>query len=180
MSIIQINLLNKLPHLCGKRETLRSRVWPCGLGTWGLAVSWGEAPGCGLPRAPPPLPPPALVYTGDAYGPCYENLFSLVNQFKRVLCFVYSFYCIYSHLWTTTRSGKIYGGARVAGIPRRGAAGSLRLRRGDLHRQVDGAEPGRHAGAHSRHATHGAHAATSLVVVHWSGGHGQFRSFRRR
>lgn len=66
-----------MPHLCGKRDTLRSRVWPCGLGTCGLAVRWGEAPGGGLPRAPPlppPAPaPPALVYTGDAYGPCFEK-----------------------------------------------------------------------------------------------------------
>lgn len=76
----------------------------------------------------------------------------------------------YSHLWTTTRSGKIYGGARIAWISWCGAARSLRLRRGDLHRQVDRGEARRDAGAHCCHTTHGTYAATSFVVVHWSGG----------
>jgi len=45
-------------HLAGTRLTLKSSVWPCGLGTWGLAVWCGLAAAWGLPPMTPPLWPP--------------------------------------------------------------------------------------------------------------------------
>lgn len=77
-----------------------------------------------------------------------------------------------SHLWTPTGRGQIYDWTRIPGIPGRGAARPLRLRRRDLHREVDRGEAGRHAGAHRADGAHAAHAphGTRFVVVHWSGG----------
>lgn len=73
-----------------------------------------------------------------------------------------------SHLWTTTRRGKIYGWTWITRISRCGTAWSLRLCSGYLHREIDCRKAGGYAWTHRADPRHTAYS-TGFVMIHRSG-----------